>query len=381
VVERELANDDQVLLFNCLYLLLWHNCYKMKVLNKNNVFILVHILCWLILAAGVLYNHPGDWSGTMLHDFRIKQTVLLITLVGVFYCNYYVLIPQLLIHRKVYIYIPVVIALVVAVTYLNSFISSIFNLNPVFNFPHPPRPEFAGHPDRHNHLETFVPGINLLMIGLGITISFIQKWQQEVQLRQQLEQEKVIAELTMLKAQINPHFFFNTLNNIYAYTLSDGDVARTAITNLSKMMRYVLYDAANGQTPLSKEIAFIREYTELMKLRVSKKTTVLLQVQEPVNEVMIAPMLFLPFVENAFKHGVSSLAEGHISIWIMQDTERIQLIVKNTVYEKARASEDASNGIGIANTTRRLELLYPGKYTLSTGQNGLEYEVKLNLFV
>ncbi len=379
LVEHGLDNDDQVLAFNCLSLLLCHNCYKMKVYaSKNNFFILVHILCWLILAAGVLYNHPDDWTGTMLQNFRIKQTVLLITLVGVFYLNYYLLIPKLLIQRKVYIYILVAIALVTTVTYLNTFISIAFNLNPVFPHRHP---DFPGRSDHHDRIETFVAGINLLMIGLGITISFIQKWQQEVQLRQQLEQEKVVAELTMLKAQINPHFFFNTLNNIYAYTLSDGDVARTAITNLSKMMRYVLYDSANGQTPLSKEIAFIREYTELMKLRVSKKTTVLLQVQEPVNEVMIAPMLFLPFVENAFKHGVSSLAEGHISIWIMQDNERIKLIVKNTVYEKARASEDASNGIGIINTTRRLELLYPGKYTLTTGQNGSEYEVKLNLFV
>lgn len=355
----------------------------MKVLKRSNVFILVHFFCWLILAVGVLYNHPTGLDITVTNDFWIRQTDLLIILMGVFYLNYYLLIPRLLIpHKKVIIYILLVIALLVGVTCLNSFINSFFNLNPfVFNHPHPPH-EGPGHPDRHGRYDSIVPGLNLLMIGLGITISFIRKWQQEVNLRQQLEQEKIATELTLLKAQINPHFFFNTLNTIYSYTLSDGDVARTAITNLSKMMRYVLYDAAGLQTPLSKEIAFIKEYTELMKLRIGKKTTVLLQVQEGTGDVMIAPMLFLPFVENAFKHGVSGIAEGQINIWIMQNADEVGLIVKNTVYESRRASEDESNGIGIVNTTRRLDLLYPGKYTLTAGMvDEAEYEAKLKLML
>lgn len=196
-----------------------------------------------------------------------------------------------------------------------------------------------------------------------------------------VEEGKGKDEITEL-AQINPHFFFNTLNTIYSYTLSDGDVARTAITNLSKMMRYVLYDAADRQTPLSKEIAFIQEYVELMKLRITRKTSVLFDASELQNEVMIAPMLFLPFVENAFKHGVSSISEGHIAIWIIQDSDFIELLVRNTVYENRRAAEDGSNGIGILNTTRRLDLLYPEKYSLTTGMiNETEYEAHLKLFL
>jgi two-component system LytT family sensor kinase len=361
----------------------------MRILNKNNIFILVHLLCWLILAVGVLYNRPGDWGNNIPKEFWIRQTVLLVILVCVFYVNYYVLIPRLIVQRKVWIYIPVVFLVIYGVTLLNNSIDTIFNLNEfMMNRPHPPGgfhppgPPHHGRPDRHGRLDIYVVGLNLLMIGLGITVSFIQKWQHEVNLRQQLEREKVNSELTLLKAQINPHFFFNTLNTIYSYTLSDGDIARTAITNLSKMMRYVLYDAEGGQTPLSKEIAFIREYTELMKLRTSKKTSILIDMQERGNEVMIAPMLFLPFVENAFKHGVSSIEEGHISIWVIQHNDSVELIVKNTVYESRRASEDESNGIGILNTTRRLDLLYPGKYTLSTGMiNATEYEAKLRLMI
>ncbi len=336
---------------------------------------------------GVLYSHPSGPDITVTNDFWIRQTDLLIILMAVFYFNYYVLIPRLLIRRKVIIYIVVAVALLVGVTCLNSFINSTFHLNPfVFNHPHPQHDGPGGpngHRDRHGPFgfETFVPGLNLLMIGLGITISFIQKWQQEVNLRQQLEQEKTATELSLLKAQINPHFFFNTLNTIYSYTLSDGDIARAAITNLSKMMRYVLYDAAGLETPLNKEIAFIKEYIELMKLRISAKTTVLLQVQESIGNAMIAPMLFLPFVENAFKHGVSGVTEGQISIWIMQTSGQVELIVRNTIYDTKRESEDDSNGIGINNTTRRLDLLYPGKYKLSAGpvNNDSEYEVKLKL--
>jgi len=221
-----------------------------------------------------------------------------------------------------------------------------------------------------------------MIVGLGISVTTIEQWHTTEQKVVKAEAEKVNAELSFLKAQINPHFFFNTLNTIYSYTLSDGDIARTAITNLSKMMRYVLYDAEGRQTSLSKEIAFIKEYTELMKLRITSKTTVLLQIQEQVTEVMIAPMLFLPFVENAFKHGVSSIKEGDIIIWILQTEDSVELRVRNTVYERPRTSEDESNGIGLLNTKRRLDLLYPGKYTLSTGMiNETEYEAKLRLML
>ena len=353
---------------------------------RNNIAILVHLLCWFIFAFGVLYYHPTAWGVTFPKEFWIKQTILLVILVTVFYLNFYLLIPRLLFHNKVWAYILLTIALIIGITMLSNFINSFFNLN-VFPFRqhqpmHPGHPRFPGHPDHHGRFDSFVPSMISLMVGLGITVSFIQKWQHEVSLRQQLEQEKVTTELTLLKAQINPHFFFNTLNTIYSYTLSDGDIARTAITNLSKMMRYVLYDAEGRQTSLSKEIAFIKEYTELMKLRITSKTTVLLQIQEQVTEVMIAPMLFLPFVENAFKHGVSSIKEGDIIIWILQTEDSVELRVRNTVYERPRTSEDESNGIGLLNTKRRLDLLYPGKYTLSTGMiNETEYEAKLRLML
>jgi two-component system LytT family sensor kinase len=354
---------------------------SMKIFKRKDIPVLVHILCWVIFAFGVLYYHPLSWGVTLPREFWIKQTILLFLLLFVFYVNLFILIPRFLFNGKVVIYTIVAIMLIFAVTLLSDYLNTIFDLNEVIiKRPHSPKQGLGRGQGHHGSFNTFVSGLNLLMIGLGITISFIQKWQQEVNLREQLEKEKVTTELTLLKAQINPHFFFNTLNTIYSYTLSDGDVARTAITNLSKMMRYVLYDASGKQTTLSKEIDFIREYIELMKLRISDKTTVVSLIQESSGDLMIAPMIFLPFIENAFKHGVSGIADGHITIGIMQSGRSVELIVKNTVYENRRASEDESNGIGMANTTRRLELLYAGNYSLSTGLvNKSEYEVKLKI--
>jgi LytS/YehU family sensor histidine kinase len=144
-----------------------------------------------------------------------------------------------------------------------------------------------------------------MVIGLGITISFIQKWNEEVQLRQLLQQEKVSSELAMLKAQINPHFFSNTLNNIYSYTLTDGDIARDAITNLSKMMRYVLYETTAEKTLLSKEIEFIEEYIALMKLRITEKTKVTCVVSRELQRGNLMSFYFNYSIANrgkALKH-------------------------------------------------------------------------------
>jgi two-component system LytT family sensor kinase len=345
--------------------------------TRSNVFVLVHLFCWLILGVGLIYSRPSDWGDEIPKEYLIKQTILLFILMAIFYMNCYVLIPKILIQSQIFTYVLVILALVGGLTILTKIINELFDLNNL-TFKQGYKPNV----NRHSRWNTFVPGMMLLVVGLSITISFIQKWQEEVSRRQELEREKVTSELTLLKAQINPHFFFNTLNTIYSYTLSDGDTARTAITNLSKMMRYVLYDASGKQTPVSKEINFIKEYVTLMKLRTGEKTSVSLDVREHPGNFLIAPMLFLPFVENAFKHGVSGVHQGYIAIWITQNADGIELIVRNSVYKSRRASEERNNGIGIPNTTRRLDLLYPKKYSLNSGMiSENEFEAKLKLVI
>lgn len=340
--------------------------------------LLSHIIGWLLLSFVVLFYHPLTWGITLPIRFWLKQVLLLGMLMGVFYFNIYFLIPKLLLKKERFLYIVSLSALILLSTLLNNYANLVFNIYRIIEN----RPTRISQKNFGLAYDTYIPTVMLLLIGFGTTISFIKKWHEEVSLRQQLEQENIKSALTLLKAQINPHFFFNTLNNIYSYTLSDGDVARTAITNLSKMMRYVLYDTECGLTTLTKEIAFISDYIELMKLRLSTKTKIDYDVPTQINGQMIAPMLFLPLIENAFKHGVSNITEGTITIKVFQNSNSVVLTVTNPYYEVKRSNEDKSNGIGLLNTTKRLELLYPGKYTLITGTiNKSLYEAKLTLIL
>lgn len=344
--------------------------------RRRHIFILVHLLFWLIFAFSVMFSRPGEWFFDQSKEVCVRQIVLLGVFMAVFYLNLYVLIPRFLLQKKVAVYVGIALVIIVGAFYVNSLAASRFYQQPYNTAVIQNTPRYHAK----KHFDSFVPGMIALMIGLGITISIIRKWQQELALRQQLEQEKVNTELTMLKAQINPHFFFNTLNTIYSYTLSDGQVARSAIANLSKMMRYVLYEAEVEHTTLNKEIAFIKEYIDLMKLRITPQTTVHFETRPGGEDVLIAPMLFLPFVENAFKHGVSNASEGVIDIQISGGDGCVELLVRNTIHEMRGMDEAMQGGIGLQNTRKRLELLYPGKYTLRTGRNRFnEYDVYLKL--
>ena len=146
-------------------------------------------------------------------------------------------------------------------------------------------------------------------------------------------------------------------------------------------MRYVLYETQHGTVLLSQEIAFAQDYIELMQLRLTDKVKVSLEPPLPLHDVSIAPMLFLPFIENAFKHGVSAVQPSNIEIKIWQVENKVFVDVRNTLFTEKRTVLDESNGIGLVNTQRRLDLLYPGKYHLDVSENSeeKEFEVRLEL--
>ncbi|HLI93398.1 MAG TPA: histidine kinase, partial [Puia sp.] len=158
--------------------------------------------------------------------------------------------------------------------------------------------------------------------------------------------------------------------NIYALTEVDAALAGKAIHQLSRMMRYLLYDTQPGSTMLSQEIAFVRDYIGLMKLRLTETATVDIQTPADLRDMPIAPMIFLPFIENAFKHGVRPLEPSQIKIVISQSGSLLDLTVRNPIINDNRTSLDAGTGIGLVNTRRRLDLLYPGKFKLDIGNPG-----------
>jgi two-component system, LytTR family, sensor kinase len=224
-------------------------------------------------------------------------------------------------------------------------------------------------------------GTSALVIGISTSITAIQNWQNDKQLHQELEQDRISSELSFLKAQINPHFFFNTLNNIYALTLVNADTSRKAIHQLSRMMRYVLYDTQNSTAMLSQEIAFIKDYISLMQLRLTDVVKIDFTMPAALKDLPLAPMIFLPFVENAFKHGVSATQPSQINISVGQKDSILELRVDNTIIKEQNNNLEEASGIGLNNTKRRLDLLYPDKYTLLINEDTAEsvYFVHLTL--
>ncbi len=312
-------------------------------------------------------------------EFWIKQGILFCLLVAIFYINAQILVPRLLFHNRTGLFILSLTAVSLLLMVLVQTVDLWLNLpelmhNTFKQGKGSPPPLKPGH-----WFNAFLLLMSFLVLGISTSVSSIQKWQKDSQIRLELEQQRVSAELLFLKAQINPHFFFNTLNNIYALTHTDVELSRKALHKLSRMMRYVLYETQKDTTLLSQEIAFLQDYIGLMQLRLSDKAVINFKMPEPLKDVTIAPMLFLPFVENAFKHGVSALHASEIHISLQQEEGQLHLTVRNAIFARQGLVAEESNGIGLVNTRRRLDLLYPGRYKLEVSDASAEKEFLIQL--
>ncbi|UOQ99026.1 sensor histidine kinase [Hymenobacter sp. 5317J-9] len=358
--------------------------------------LLLHALVWGLVAV-LLWAQQPDYPGPKPPEFWLTQTVVFGLLGGVFYLNVGWAAPRLLYARKAWAYLLLNAGLVLGIALVHHQVEQRLHVpelvaaarEAVLNPPNPwssPRPHPLTGPDEGSPVvNTGVLLITLLVLGIATSLAAMQKGQRDAEVRLELERRQVATELSLLKAQINPHFFFNTLNNIYALTLLDGEQARVALHRLSRMMRYVLYESPAGHTRLSQEISFLQDYIDLMHLRLTTKVRVQFERPDPLSpDPFIAPMLFQPFVENAFKHGVSATAPSCITIQLRQPSaSTVELRVRNTVFPDRPDDEadDEPGGIGLANTQRRLNLLYPHAHTVTvTPRNASnEYEVCLNL--
>jgi two-component system LytT family sensor kinase len=337
-----------------------------SVKSRSYITVLLHVFSWMLFAFVLLFYQPLSWTITVPPQFWIKQACVLVMLIVVFYVNAEILVPQLLLKNKNIAFAVVILAIVILAAPFIKLIDEALGLPVLMNKAFSAI-GFARPPKRSDKIDVFLLMMTLFMIGISTSITMIRKWQEDKQSRESLEKEKIGSELSFLKAQINPHFFFNTLNNIYALTHVDVEKSRKALHKLSRMMRYLLYETQSGSTPLSKEVSFIVDYIELMKIRLNESTTVVFK--EPVlhNDPLIAPMLFLPYIENAFKYGVSTTEPSVISIRLDIQDGTLDMIIQNSVFNRTEITADEYGGIGLTNTKRRLELLYPGKHVFSAG--------------
>ena len=221
--------------------------------------------------------------------------------------------------------------------------------------------------------------ISLLIVGAGSAIRMATQWLNEESRRKDLEKEQLKTELAMLRHQVSPHFFMNTLNNIHALIDINADDAKNTIIQLSTMMRYLLYDTAHGQTTLKKEIEFIESYITLMKLRFPKNVAVTVEVPDQISDVHIPPMLFISFLENAFKHGVSYKTQSFVSFKMELVDNRLKCNIRNSKHKNSESLEKTYSGIGLINIKKSLNLLYANDYKLDIIEDDNAFEVQLNI--
>jgi len=357
---------------------------------------MIHVLVWAVFGLAIFYYQPVISDFQIPYLFWVKQTVELSLLVITFYLNSFVLVPRLLLKNYPAFYFVIIIGIVIAILFTNRSLDKAYAASQERNWR---RDEQSSHRipgppaelSRRRSPPVFIPGgsrglgitltvtITALVVGISTAIAVIQKWQKDNQERKELEKDKATSELSFLKAQIHPHFFFNTLNNIYVLTEADPKLAGEAIHQLSKMMRYLLYDTQQGDNMLSQEIAFVKNYISLMKLRLTDVVKINIDIPANLKDVPLAPMIFLPFVENAFKHGISATRQSYINITILQKDKVLDLIVNNSIMKDNKVSLDINSGIGLVNTRRRLDLLYPGRYKLDISKPNAASEYTVHL--
>ena len=207
-------------------------------------------------------------------------------------------------------------------------------------------------------------------LGVAVIIAISMKlgsvWQQYQEELLAAKAAKTDAELSNLRYQTNPHFLLNTLNNIYALTTFDTKRAQEAIQQLSSMLRHMLYDNMEQEVQMKEEVDFLENYIKLMKIRLPETVEVHFDTQQVTPQVKIAPLILIPLVENAFKHGVSPTQKSFINICLKADPQRIEFYIENSNHPK-NANDKSGHGIGLTQVQRRLQLAYPGRHTWQHG--------------
>ena len=218
----------------------------------------------------------------------------------------------------------------------------------------------------------------LLLMGMNLGVKLYFKSQEDTKLLTQIDKHNLERQLEYLKYQVNPHFFMNTLNNIHALVDIDPERAKTTIVELSKMMRYILYEGSNRLIPLPREVQFLSNYVQLMRLRYSEKVSIRMSAPSNLPDVMIPPLLLIMFVENAFKHGISYRTESFVYITVDVKDDRLKFVCRNSK-QQLTVKEKKGGGMGLVNVRRRLDLLFHDTYTLKIEDRENEYDVSLDL--
>lgn len=387
---------------------------RMKQISKQTLLEqIVYLIIWIFIgvapivstysAQNTLPDHTTVWKDIM------QSWIIIAPFFVLFLLNNFILIPKLFL-RKNYLWYTISIILTIFILFKVVPESVLFyqlseNRQEQFmpggdmrphgeRLPHPKDGEHSSemrpplpyrHPNRRQPMPprmqpntiTFINlTIAILLIGFNLTIKLFIKSLRDEEVMKDLEHQKLESELQYLKYQLNPHFFMNTLNNIHALIDIDSRKAKTSIIELSKLMRYVLYESNKDYIELTKEIIFLQNYIELMRLRFTESLNIQTDFPLIVPEVKIPPLLLISLLENAFKHGVSYREASFIHICLKIDDGSLIFKCSNS---KHRTKKDEHHGVELENVKKRLQLLFGNNYTYTINENENEYNVSLNI--
>ena len=332
---------------------------------------LIHIIGWGIVFAFpfVMMTRSGftiTWMEYLRHGSIVPLSFLI-----VFYCNYCFLIPRYLFEGRIRQYLLLNTLLIICIT-------TGAHLWQEYTFQNHMRGDDDGQhmgPPKWIFILRDVSTM-ILTAGLSAAIKLSRRWAQMDAARREAEKSRTESELKNLRNQLNPHFLLNTLNNIYALIAFDADKAQVAVQELSRLLRHVLYDNQQNFVALGKEMDFIRNYIELMRIRLASNVTVETQIDVRADSrTEIAPLIFISLIENAFKHGISPTESSFIRIHFSESPGQVCCEIANSYHPKSQADKSGS-GIGLEQVRKRLELTYPGQYEWKQGvsDNGKEYK-------
>ena len=340
-------------------------------MKRRNV-ILIHFLFWFyILNQSLFPMYIGKLDESVLANNRYLLDVCISVILNMIsFYTIYLVFPRLLKFSRKYTAILaglIVIALITAFRVPAEFYIWKIILN---------------NPEKNMAFETVYMWNNLrlvIIIGIyAILIHFMINWFESQKLRDELINQQQASELALMRSQVNPHFLFNTLNNIYSLVYRKSDEAPEALMKLSSIMRYMLYDSAAKTVPLEKEIEYLKSIIELQNLRIKHPDFVSLQIEGNTEGLTIAPMLLISFVENAFRHGSKNHRPG-IIIHLSTLNGKISFEVVNYLKTSASTNDEPSSGIGLGMIRRRLELIYPNKHQLLIVPDAEKFRINLEI--
>lgn len=357
----------------------------------KNTKLIIHILGWLFfLSLPLLFiiSMPGtnNTFENLITDWQYWYSILFF--VAIYYLHSLVLLPKLFFDNKLSIYFAVIIALFVIVFLAKPFEQLISSTSAMHEMMPPmandmaqqgikPPPNWPPMQPKRPQVDIISILFFILMIGISIANSMNEKWRNAITKTAIAEAEKANAELSFLKAQINPHFLFNTLNNIYSLAVIKDDNTPDSIMKLSNIMRYVTDDGLENYVPLQREIDCITDYIDLQRLRLGSKVQLSYEVKGRLSDKQIAPLVLITFIENIFKYGLSNNQHSVIVISISAEERTINFYCENNIF--AIHTHLERSGIGITNTKKRLQFLYPNKHLLTINQENNKFIVQLTL--